>query len=150
MGTEPRTVLVTGGSGFIGRSVVPALASAGYAVRVADRLPYPDPGVLTVVGDLRDPKVRRAAFDAGPAAVVHLAAPDRAACEAILRRLTGRFRIDVAAVADQLPPGVTGADLREVVRRAVLEHGRELTTDRLRAVVAGGRWQPAPLSGNYL
>ena len=54
------------------------------------------------------------------------------------------------AVAASLPAGLTGADLREVVRRAVLTHGRELTTQRLRAVVAEGRWRAAPLTGTYL
>jgi transitional endoplasmic reticulum ATPase len=84
--------------------------------------------------------------------VVLLEPPDRAACARILdRHLAGLApRVDTAAVAAALPPGVTGADLREVVRRAVLTHGRDLTTERVRAVVAEGRWQPAPMAGNYL
>jgi len=99
---------------------------------------------------------RSARFDT----VLHLDAPDRAACAAILTRLLGRFasrgegsggpHVDVDAVAEQLPPGVTGADLREVVRRAVLGHGADLTTEVLLAVVREGRWQPAPLTGHYL
>lgn len=91
---------------------------------------------------------RSARFDT----VIHLEAPDRGACAAILDRYLGVLTdgVDTAAVAEALPQGVTGADLREVVRRAVLEHGRDLTTDRLRAVVAGGRWRPAALTGSYL
>jgi transitional endoplasmic reticulum ATPase len=92
---------------------------------------------------------RSARFDA----VVHLAPPDQEACEAILRRLLGRFAettVDCAALARQLPPGVTGADLREVVRRSVLGHGTDLTTEVLLQVVREGRWQPAALTGNYL
>jgi UDP-glucose 4-epimerase len=67
-------VLVTGGAGFIGRSVVPALTDAGAEVRVVDREPYPDPGVAAVVGDLRDPGIRDAVLTPDLTGVVHLAA----------------------------------------------------------------------------
>jgi hypothetical protein len=92
---------------------------------------------------------RSARFDS----VLYLQPPDRAACARILARYLqnlGDDAVDCALVAERLPDGVTGADLREVVRRAVLSHGRALTTARLIAVIAEGRWQPAPLSGNYL
>jgi UDP-glucose 4-epimerase len=67
-------ILVTGGAGFIGRSLVPALVAAGARVSVADRDPYPSPDVHTVVGDLRDPDVREAAVDPDLTGIVHLAA----------------------------------------------------------------------------
>ncbi|MDA0633676.1 NAD-dependent epimerase/dehydratase family protein [Nonomuraea sp. MCN248] len=67
-------VLVTGGSGFIGRRLVAALLGEGAEVTVADLHPHPDPGVTSVVGDLRDPGVRERAVTAGLDAVVHLAA----------------------------------------------------------------------------
>jgi UDP-glucose 4-epimerase len=67
-------ILVTGGSGFIGRSVVPALLAAGARVSVLDRHPYPDGAVPSVVGDLRDPAVREAAVPTGLTGIVHLAA----------------------------------------------------------------------------
>jgi UDP-glucose 4-epimerase len=69
-----RRVLVTGGSGFIGRHVVAGLARAGAQVRVLDLQPHPDPSVELVQGDLVDPGVLPAALEGGVDAVVHLAA----------------------------------------------------------------------------
>lgn len=65
-------VLVTGGSGFIGRAVVDLLSRHGAEVVVADLDPHPD--METVEGDLRDPAVRARALTGGTTAVVHLAA----------------------------------------------------------------------------
>jgi transitional endoplasmic reticulum ATPase len=113
--------------------------------------PYTD--VLTIASS-NDPAAldaaatRSARFDA----VVHLAPPDQPTCARILDRYLAELTdgVDTMAVAAALPNGVTGADLREVVRRAVLTHGRDLTTEHLRQVVADGRWQPTPLTGTYL
>ncbi|HKI36221.1 MAG TPA: NAD(P)-dependent oxidoreductase [Gemmataceae bacterium] len=72
---EPRTVLVTGSAGRIGRAVVRELTARGHAVRGFDRVSTP--GVAdSLVGDITDgTAVRRAAQ--GAAALVHLAAtPD--------------------------------------------------------------------------
>ncbi|MGN6872462.1 MAG: NAD-dependent epimerase/dehydratase family protein [Solirubrobacteraceae bacterium] len=71
---DGRRVLVTGGSGFIGRHAVAGLARAGATVRVVDLKPHPDPAVDIVVGDLGDAEVLDAAFDGGIDSVVHLAA----------------------------------------------------------------------------
>src|SRR3954452_7974176 len=68
-----RRVLVTGGSGFIGRHVVDELLRSGHDVVVADLDRSPDERVETVVGDLRDPGVRAAAMSEVDS-VVHLAA----------------------------------------------------------------------------
>ncbi len=69
-----QSLLVTGGSGFVGSRVVPALRRQGASVTVADREPFPGDGVPTVVGDLEDPRVRDAAVTEGLDGVVHLAA----------------------------------------------------------------------------
>jgi dTDP-L-rhamnose 4-epimerase len=69
------TVLVTGGSGFIGSRVVRALTGAGHAVRVLDLVPPASApsSVETVIGDVRDPEAVRSAL-AGVDAVHHHAA----------------------------------------------------------------------------
>ncbi|MEJ5945602.1 ATP-binding protein [Pseudokineococcus basanitobsidens] len=117
--------------------------------------PYED--VLTIAstndpGALDAAVTRAARFDS----VITLEPPDAAASARILRGYLTRLeegaaeQVDAVAVAAALPSGVTGADLREVVRRAVLEHGREVSTERLLRVVADGRWRAEPLTGSYL
>jgi UDP-glucose 4-epimerase len=69
-----RRVLVTGGSGFIGRHVVRALTAAGADVRVIDLQPHPDPTVDIVIGDIADPDAVSRAFEGGRDSIVHLAA----------------------------------------------------------------------------
>ncbi|MGI8715720.1 MAG: NAD-dependent epimerase/dehydratase family protein [Solirubrobacteraceae bacterium] len=69
-----RRVLVTGGSGFIGRHVVAELTAAGVQVRVVDLQPHADPTVDIVIGDIADPAVLERAFAGGFDSIVHLAA----------------------------------------------------------------------------
>jgi UDP-glucose 4-epimerase len=73
-GLQGRRILVTGGSGFIGRQVVADLLSAGAQVRVVDLQPHPDPSVDLVQGDIAESEVLESAFDGGFDGVVHLAA----------------------------------------------------------------------------
>jgi UDP-glucose 4-epimerase len=99
-GLDGARVLVTGGTGFIGRRLVKALLAAGAEVTVADQDPHPDPGVRSVVGDLCDPAVREAAVTSGLDAVVHLAA-----MTSVLRSTedpAGVYRLNVDATADLL------------------------------------------------
>ena len=70
-------VLVTGGSGLVGRRVVRALLAAGASVTVADKRPFPDDTVDMVLGDLRDPAVAARAVRPGTEAIIHLAAVTR-------------------------------------------------------------------------
>ena len=68
-------VVITGGTGFVGRGVVAAFAGRGNPVTVVDRDRYPDGAVHSVVGDLTDPGLIAEALDGGEVAgVVHLAA----------------------------------------------------------------------------
>jgi dTDP-L-rhamnose 4-epimerase len=80
----PRTVLITGGAGFIGSHVADELLRAGDRVRVLDclheqvhangeRPDYLDPDVELVQGDVRDRAAVAAALE-GVDAVVHFAA----------------------------------------------------------------------------
>jgi UDP-glucose 4-epimerase len=73
-GLSGRRILVTGGSGFIGRRAVAELSADGAQVRVVDLQPHPDPDVDVVLGDISDPAVLKQAFDGGIDSVVHLAA----------------------------------------------------------------------------
>ncbi|WP_328616362.1 NAD-dependent epimerase/dehydratase family protein [Amycolatopsis sp. NBC_00355] len=75
-GPDRTSVVVTGGSGFIGRAVVRAFRERGVPVTVVDRVPFPDEpaGVRVVTGELRDAAVREEAVTPETAAIVHLAA----------------------------------------------------------------------------
>jgi nucleoside-diphosphate-sugar epimerase len=73
-------VLVTGGAGYVGSALVPALLARGYAVNVLDLYLYgremfaPErgPALTEIVGDIRDPAAVAEALS-GVDAVIHLA-----------------------------------------------------------------------------
>jgi UDP-glucose 4-epimerase len=96
-GAGPSRVLVTGGSGFIGRHVVSNLRAAGVFVRVLDLQPHPDPSVDLVLGDVADPDALQAALAGGIDSIVHLAA-----VTSVLRSIEHpelTFRTNVAGTA---------------------------------------------------
>jgi nucleoside-diphosphate-sugar epimerase len=75
-------ILVTGGAGYVGSTMVPMLLEQGHRVRVVDMLKFGGHGLLPCCsnrffemtkGDVCDPAVARAALD-GMDAVIHLAA----------------------------------------------------------------------------
>ncbi|HLY49209.1 MAG TPA: NAD-dependent epimerase/dehydratase family protein [Solirubrobacteraceae bacterium] len=98
-----RRIIVTGGSGFIGRHVVSDLLSAGAQVRVVDLKPHPDPDVDIVLGDIAEPEALEAALDGGCDGIVHLAA-----ITSVLRSVEHpalTYRTNVAATANLLEAG---------------------------------------------
>jgi UDP-glucose 4-epimerase len=100
---DGRRILVTGGSGFIGRHVVAETAARGAQVRVVDLQPHPDADVDIVVGDIADPEVLKRAFDGGVHSIVHLAA-----VTSVLRSLehpVRTFQTNVAGTAALLEAG---------------------------------------------
>lgn len=95
-----------------------------------------------------DPAARRSCrFDE----VVHVGLPDDQARQRILGRRLAALGIDV-----ELGPmvaatrGATGADVHEVVRRALLTAAGDLTGEHLLAVAEGGDWRPDERVGQYL
>ena len=79
MAAEPRTVLVTGGAGYIGSHAAKALAKAGYGVVVYDNLVAGHRDAVKfgplVVGDIADVEtLRRTIREHGVSAVMHFAA----------------------------------------------------------------------------
>jgi UDP-glucose 4-epimerase len=100
--TPPR-VLVTGGSGFIGRHVVRALLDDGADVTVADKRAFPgevpggDGAVRMVIGDLCDPSVVAEAVRPGTDVIIHLAALTRVLLSIEDPAATHRVNVDVTA-----------------------------------------------------
>jgi transitional endoplasmic reticulum ATPase len=83
--------------------------------------------------------------------VVTLPLPDEGSRARILRRHLEPLglALDYDAVA-RLLEGATGADVKEVVRRAVLEHGDRFTQAEIEEIAATGRWQAAVNRRRYL
>jgi UDP-glucose 4-epimerase len=102
LGDRPRHVLVTGGSGFIGRHVVATLCDQGHRVTVVDRVDFDEPGVACVTGELEDPTVRAAAVTEDVDAVVHLAAETSVLGSMQRPELVHRVNVDVTAALLEL------------------------------------------------
>jgi hypothetical protein len=103
---------------------------------------YQDVVTLATTNDvtmLDDAAIRAARFDR----LIEVPLPDAGLRAAILRRYLGPLagRVAVADVADATD-GASGADLRELVRRAVLVEGDQLDTSTLLALVRTGVWTP--------
>jgi ATP-dependent 26S proteasome regulatory subunit len=83
--------------------------------------------------------------------VVTLPMPDEASRARILERHLAplRLAIDYDAVAQSLE-GSTGADVKEVIRRAILEHGEHFTQAQILDITKTGRWQASVNRRRYL
>ncbi len=138
------TILVTGGTGTLGRLLVPRLRAADHAVRVLSRSAHePEDGVEFVTGDLATGEGVEAAV-AGAETVVHLAGSSRgdgekaanlvkAAVDAGTRHLVyisvvGADRVPVVSGADRAMFGYYAA--KHAGERAVAESGIPWTTLR--------------------
>ncbi|MFE7190628.1 SDR family oxidoreductase [Kitasatospora sp. NPDC057541] len=159
-------VLVTGGTGTLGRHVVPLLRAAGQDVRVLTRNPRPAAdGVVYAAGDLLNGEGVDAAL-AGVEVVLHLAGDakhDEATTRTLVaaaRRAGVRHLVHISVIAaDRVPLGYFRA--KHAAERAVAESGIPSTTLRaaqfhdltLRTVAAmaklpvvpavnGVRWEP--------
>jgi SpoVK/Ycf46/Vps4 family AAA+-type ATPase len=77
--------------------------------------------------------------------------PDAASRVRILQRHLGPLGLDLDlhALAEMLE-GATGADVKEVIRRAVLEHGEQFTQAQLFEIAESGRWQATVNRRKYL
>lgn len=97
---EMRTVLVTGGTGRLGRAVVDRIRRAGDDVRILSRRPHPDAGRL--VGDLRrDAGVVDAV--AGAEVIVHCATTNGRGDVAAARHLVAAARQVVESARTAAP-----------------------------------------------
>jgi transitional endoplasmic reticulum ATPase len=95
-----------------------------------------------------DPAAQRSSrFDM----VVTLPKPDESCRARILERHLGPLglRLDIPGLAALLD-GATGADVKEVIRRAVLEYGDRFTQEQLVEIAESGRWKAALNRRRYL
>ena len=128
---QPSRVLVTGGSGFIGRRLVRALLETGAEVTVADTHEPSEPGARPVIGDLRDPSVAAEAVSPGTDAIFHLAA-----VTSVLKSLddpAGTYEANVAVTAGLLELARTRgvkSFLLASTNAVVGDVGRSIITER--------------------
>jgi UDP-glucose 4-epimerase len=138
---SPPRVLVTGGSGFIGRRVVRALLDDGAEVTVADKRPFPGFGagsgysgndVRAVIGDLCDPSVVAAAVAPGTDVIIHLAALTRVLASVEDPAATHRVNVDVtAALLEQARLRGTAAFLLASTNAVTGNVGRAVIDERV-------------------
>lgn len=156
--TEAPLAAVTGGTGFLGRHVVAALAREGWRIRMLARHamapPAEAPSAETVRGDLADPVALRRLVQ-GAQAVVHLAGLTKARLRAEFfetnRDGSGQLAAAVAAAA----PGarcilVSSLSAREPQLSAYAESKRAGETAARAILAETGRWvvlRPAVIYG---
>jgi transitional endoplasmic reticulum ATPase len=130
---------------------VPSVLSEFLAVMDA----HPMAPLLTLastndVSTLDAAAVRSARFDS----IIEIGHPSRAAAAKILSRylqgVPGGDDVELDLVAAQFAADMSGADIREVVRRTVLAGSGVVSTTDLIMTVKSGRFKPQLPEGNYL
>ena len=146
MSIEGKVVLIAGGSGALGHSVVPAFLAAGARVVTADRNPSTDQadGRLALKADVTDEADVRRLVDE---VIRKLGRID------VLINLVGGFapgrveQTDVALWQRMLTTNLTAAFL---LSKAVLPHMEERETGRILHVAAWAAVEPFPGAAAYL
>jgi ATPase family associated with various cellular activities (AAA) len=94
--------------------------------------------------------IRSARFDS----IIELGYPSRAAAARILstylHNVPGADDVELDSVAAHFGPTISGADIREIVRRTVLSGSGTVCTADLIATVKSGRFKAQMPNGNYL
>jgi hypothetical protein len=94
--------------------------------------------------------IRSARFDS----IIEIGYPSRAAAARILstylHNVPGADDVETDSVAAHFGPNISGADIREVVRRTVLSGSGTVCTADLIATVKSGRFKAQMPNGNYL
>jgi transitional endoplasmic reticulum ATPase len=94
--------------------------------------------------------IRSARFDS----IIEIGYPDRAAAARILSTylhdVPGADDVETDSVAAHFGPTISGADIREIVRRTVLSGSGTVCTADLIATVKSGRFKAQMPNGNYL
>ena len=113
---------------------------------------FTPPGAVVTVATTNDARaidpalLRPGRFDS----VIEIEPPGRVEREAILHRYLAPLGDFDAKNVAAMTQGATGAQLREIVRRGVLEHGSGLTDEALVELVQSAGWKPEMPTGQYL
>jgi dTDP-L-rhamnose 4-epimerase len=155
-----RSILITGGAGFIGSHLADELLAAGYRVRALDNLlsqvhgervrpPYLDDEVDLVVGDVRDRNVVEKALS-GVDAVIHLAA--QVGVGQSMYQIADYTSTNVVGTATLLEAIAEHPVERLIVASSMSIYGEGLYrtsggelvhhAERAKDAIARGRWEP--------
>lgn len=144
------TVLVIGGSGFIGTRLCRILLDRGLEVRIFDRATTPEHRELTTVGDVRNGAQLMAAC-AGVDSIVHLAAEHRDDVQPLSRyqevNVDGATAVAAAAAANSVDRivftssvAIYGLDKNDAAEDSVPEPFNEYGRTKLAAEEVFGTW----------
>ncbi len=121
-------ILVTGGAGMLGRAVTQMLMQSGHVVKNFDRLPSPEAGIETIIGDIRQPDAVTAAC-AGMDAVIHMAVMVNQSAtrqtEMYAVNVTGTHNVIAACQAAHVPRLITVSSIDVVFDGKPIRNGDE-------------------------